>query len=90
MEWKIVGIIAAVCTTSGFIPQLLRGIRTKKLEDVSPAMYMFMLFGFIMWLFYGIHLGDAIIIGANVAALAFSLSILILRRKYLKQQRKVC
>jgi MtN3 and saliva related transmembrane protein len=90
MEWKIVGIIAAIGTTSGFIPQLLRGIRTKKLEDVSPIMYMFMIFGFIMWLLYGIHLGDVIIIGANVAALTFSLSILILRHKYLKQQRKVC
>lgn len=90
MEWKIVGIIAAIGTTSGFIPQLLRGIRTKKLEDVSPIMYVFMVFGFIMWLFYGIHLGDVIIIGANAAALTFSLFILILRHKYLKQQRKVC
>ncbi|MGR3174757.1 MAG: PQ-loop domain-containing transporter [Candidatus Scalindua sp.] len=30
MEWKIVGIIAAVCTTTGFIPQIIRGVRTKK------------------------------------------------------------
>ncbi|MHC4183988.1 MAG: SemiSWEET family sugar transporter [Planctomycetota bacterium] len=89
MEWKIVGIIAAIGTTSGFIPQLLRGIRTKKLEDVSPIMYMFLIFGFIMWLFYGIHLGDVIIIGANAVALSFSVFILILRYKYLKQQRKV-
>jgi MtN3 and saliva related transmembrane protein len=89
MEWKIVGVIAAISTTSGFIPQVIRGIRTKRLEDVSPIMYMLMIFGFIMWLFYGIHLGDVIIIGANVAALTFSSFILILRYKYLRQQRKV-
>ncbi len=89
MEWKIVGIIAAIGTTSGFIPQLLRGIRTKKLEDVSPVMYMFMIFGFIMWLSYGIHLKDVIIIGANAVALSFSAFILILRYKYLKQKNKV-
>ncbi len=89
MEWKIVGIIAAISTTSGFIPQVIKGIRTKRLEDVSPVMYIIMIFGFIMWLFYGIHLRDVIIIGANVAALTFSSFILILRYKYLRQQRKV-
>ncbi len=89
MEWKIVGVIAAISTTSGFIPQLIRGIRTKRLEDVSPIMYMLMIFGFIMWLFYGMHLRDVIIIGANVVALTFSSFILILRHKYLRQQRKV-
>jgi MtN3 and saliva related transmembrane protein len=89
MEWKIVGIIAAISTTSGFIPQVIKGIRTKKLEDVSPIMYMLMIFGFIMWLFYGMHLRDVIIIGANVVALTFSSFILILRHKYLKQKNKV-
>ncbi len=89
MEWKIVGVIAAISTTSGFIPQLIRGIRTKRLEDVSPIMYMLMIFGFIMWLFYGMHLRDVIIIGANVVALTFSSFILILRYKYLKQKNKV-
>ncbi|MEE9260278.1 MAG: SemiSWEET transporter [Candidatus Scalindua sediminis] len=89
MEWKIVGIIAAISTTSGFIPQVIKGIRTKKLEDVSPIMYMLMIFGFIMWLFYGMHLRDVIIIGANVVALTFSSFILILRYKYLKQKNKV-
>ncbi|MFQ5712844.1 MAG: SemiSWEET family sugar transporter [Candidatus Scalinduaceae bacterium] len=89
MEWKIIGIIAAVSTTSGFIPQLLRGIRTKKLEDVSPLMYIVIIFGFSMWLSYGIHLKDVIIIGANLVALIFSAFILILRYKYLKQKNKV-
>ncbi|MFQ5964126.1 MAG: SemiSWEET family sugar transporter [Candidatus Scalinduaceae bacterium] len=84
MEWKIIGILAAVCTTSGFIPQILRGIRTKKLEDVSPIMYIVLIFGFSMWLTYGIHLKDLIIIGANAVALSFSVFILILRYKYLR------
>ncbi len=88
MEWKIVGIIAAITTTLGFIPQVIRGIRTKKLEDVSPVMYMLLIFGFALWLSYGIHLEDVIIIGANVAALLFSVVILILRYKYLRQNRQ--
>jgi MtN3 and saliva related transmembrane protein len=87
MEWKIVGIIAAVCTTTGFIPQIIRGVRTKKLDDVSPVMYMLLIFGLSLWLSYGIHLGDMIIIMANAAGLALSVFILILRYKYMRQRK---
>jgi MtN3 and saliva related transmembrane protein len=87
MEWKIVGIIAAVCTTTGFIPQIIRGVRTKKLEDISPIMYILLIIGLSLWLSYGLHLGDMIIIGANAAAIVFSGFILILRYKYMRQRK---
>ena len=86
MEWTIVGIIAAIFTTSGFIPQIIKGVRTKKLEDVSPIMYTFLAIGVSLWLAYGVHLKDVIIIGANGAALMFSIAILVLRYKYLRQK----
>ncbi len=86
MEWKIVGIIAAVCTTSGFIPQIMRGVRTKRLDDVSPVMYVLLIIGLSLWLSYGIHIEDMIIIVANAAALAFSVFIISLRFKYMKQR----
>ncbi len=86
MEWKIIGIIAALCTTSGFIPQIIRGVRTKKLEDISPVMYFFLIFGLFLWLLYGVHLKDAIIVGANAVGLVFSIVILTLRYKYLRQK----
>jgi MtN3 and saliva related transmembrane protein len=87
MEWKIVGIIAAVCTTTGFIPQIIRGVRTKKLEDISPIMYVLLIIGLSMWLSYGVHLKDVIIIAANAAALVLSVFILILRYKYMRQRK---
>ncbi len=87
MEWKIVGIIAAVCTTSGFIPQIIRGVRTKKLEDISPIMYILLIIGLSLWLSYGVHLKDMIIIAANAAATAFSVFILILRYKYMRRRK---
>jgi MtN3 and saliva related transmembrane protein len=86
MEWKIVGIFAAVCTTIGFIPQIVKGIRTKRLDDVSPAMDILLMFGVSLWISYGIHLGDMIIIVANSAAVSFSALILILRYKYIRQK----
>ena len=87
MEWKIVGVIAAVCTTSGFIPQIIRGIRTKRLDDVSPVMYTLLIFGISLWLFYGVYLEDKIIIVANAVAFVFNVFILVLRYKYMKQRK---
>jgi MtN3 and saliva related transmembrane protein len=86
MEWKIVGIIAAVCTTSGFIPQIIRGLRTKRLDDVSPVMCILLIFGLSMWLSYGIHIEDMIIIVANAFGVLFSTIIITLRFKYMKQR----
>jgi len=86
MEWKIVGIIAAICTTSGFIPQIIRGLRTKRLDDVSPVMCILLIFGLSMWLSYGIHIEDMIIIVANAFGVLFSMIIITLRFKYMRQR----
>ena len=86
MEWKIIGIIAAVCTTSGFIPQIIRGLRTKRLDDVSPVMCMLLIFGLSLWLSYGIHIDDMIIVVAHACGVAFSITIITLRFKYMKQR----
>jgi MtN3 and saliva related transmembrane protein len=86
MEWKIIGIIAAICTTSGFIPQIIRGLRTKRLDDVSPVMCILLIFGLSMWLSYGIHIEDMIIIVANAFGVLFSMIIITLRFKYMRQR----
>ena len=86
MEWKIIGIIAAICTTSGFIPQIIRGLRTKRLDDVSPVMCILLIFGLSMWLSYGIHIEDMIIIVANAFGVLFSIIIITLRFKYMRQR----
>ena len=86
MEWKIVGIIAAICTSSGFIPQIIRGLRTKRLDDVSPVMCMLLIFGLSLWLSYGIHIEDMIIIVANAFGVLFSIIIITLRFKYMRQR----
>ena len=45
-----------------------------------------LMFGVSLWISYGIHLGDMIIIVANSAAASFSALILILRYKYIRQK----
>ena len=82
MIWQLIGIIASITVTSGFIPQIIKAVKTKKLDDVSPGMYMLIIFGMAMWILYGFHLSDPILIAANIAGLTLSTTILMLRFKY--------
>ncbi|MBE7445922.1 MAG: SemiSWEET transporter [Planctomycetia bacterium] len=88
MLWSIVGTIAAICTTVGFIPQIIRGIKTKELSDVSPIMLTLLLVGCSLWLIYGIHLKNPIIALANGFTLSFVVAIFLLRAMYKRNNSK--
>lgn len=79
MLWSIMGTIAAICTTVGFIPQIIQGIKTRELKDVSPIMLTLLLVGCSLWLAYGIHLRNPIIALANGFTVSFVLTIIFLR-----------
>ncbi len=65
MEWYIIGTVAALLTTFGFVPQIIKMQRTKSAKDVSIATLIQFSAGVTFWTLYGIHLGDVIIIAAN-------------------------
>lgn len=73
---------AATLTMLGFIPQIALSLRTKSVKDVSPLTLFQLLFGVTLWIIYGIHLKDAIIIGANFVTLITLVILLILYFKY--------
>ncbi|MDN3512067.1 MAG: SemiSWEET transporter [Candidatus Jettenia sp. CY-1] len=79
MLWSIMGTIAAICTTVGFIPQIIRGLKTKSLSDVSPMMMTLLFVGCSLWMVYGIHLKNLIIALANGFTLSFVTTIILLR-----------
>jgi MtN3 and saliva related transmembrane protein len=62
-----VGIVAAVCTTLSFVPQIVK-IRRQGARDLSYGMLLLYLLGLGLWLIYGIRIGAAEVIGANVVA----------------------
>lgn len=82
MMWDIVGIVAAACCTGGLVPQLVRGIRTKSLNDVSPWLLGLLILGTALWFLYGLHLKDMIIMGANAISFMLASTILYLRTKH--------
>jgi MtN3 and saliva related transmembrane protein len=70
MVWTIVGIAAASMTTFGFVPQIVKMHKTHSVKDVSGLTLAQFVVGVALWLLYGIHLHDFIIIGANAVSLA--------------------
>lgn len=78
----MIGMIAAVLTTSSFIPQIFKAYRSKRLDDLSPYLMLLFISGASMWLIYGIFKADPIIVVANVFALAFNLTLLLMKFMY--------
>jgi MtN3 and saliva related transmembrane protein len=83
-HWAIdwIGSAAATCTTISFLPQLIRVWRRKSAQDISLVMFLLFNFGLSCWLVYGIGIGSAPIIVANIITLALALAILVLKLRY--------
>lgn len=64
-QWFIVGGIAALLTTFGFVPQILKMVRTHSVDDVSPLTFVQFMAGVSLWALYGAHIGDVIVVLAN-------------------------
>jgi len=80
---EIIGLIAAVCTTFAFIPQVMKVWKTKQTKDLSLRMYFIMLVGILLWLVYGIRIDSLSIILANLvtATLVGIILVYIIKEK---------
>jgi MtN3 and saliva related transmembrane protein len=65
----LLGLIAATCTTIAFIPQVIKNWRTRSAGDLSFGTFGLFTFGVIVWLIYGIMIGNLPIIFSNVTTL---------------------
>lgn len=73
---------AAVLTMFSFIPQVVKIARTKSASDVSLITLVQLSCGVFLWLLYGFHLKDAIIIIANAVTLVSLLIAIYLFFKF--------
>ena len=78
----LIGSIAGALTTISFLPQVVRIIRTKKTRDLSPAMYIILCAGVVLWVIYGLLLKSLPVIIANSIVIVLSLYILMMKFKY--------
>ena len=76
--WTLIGLIAATLTMFSFIPQIIKAIKTKSVKDVSPITLFQLSLGVVLWIIYGIHLKNAVIIMANAVTLSTLVILLYL------------
>jgi MtN3 and saliva related transmembrane protein len=77
-SWTLVGLLAGMLTTVGFIPQIVKGYRTKHMDDVSLTMPILLSMGMALWFSYGVILGDLPIMLWNLIALALNITVIFL------------
>ena len=65
---ELIGLVAAVFTTSSFFPQVVKIWKTKQTKDISTTMYIAMMIGTCFWLAYGILISSFAIIVANIVS----------------------
>ncbi len=84
---SILAIVAGVLILSGWVPQIIKGYRTKKLDDVSKYLMIFLASGAFLWILYGIEKDDLFIIGVNVAAIVLTMIALGMKFNYSKKTK---
>jgi MtN3 and saliva related transmembrane protein len=80
--FTIVGFVAAIFTTTGFLPQAFKIFKTKSTKDISLTMYLVLAIGTLLWLIYGIMIKELPVIIANSLSLSLIIGILALKLKY--------
>ncbi len=65
-----------------FVPQIIRTTQTKSVKDVSRVTLLQLSAGALLWMVYGLHLKNKVIILANFITLASLIILLVLCRVY--------
>ena len=78
----LIGMIATLFTRYSSIPQIIKGFKTKKMEDVSFWLIFHLTVGLALWVVYGIFIDDFVIIWANAVGVASNIILIGLKVKY--------
>ena len=85
----IVGILAGILILSGWVPQIIKGYKTKRLNDVSSYLMICIFAGAVLWLVYGIEIDDIYVMGVNVAAMFLTMTVLGMKLKYERKYKPI-
>ncbi|MFC1548459.1 SemiSWEET family sugar transporter [Candidatus Omnitrophota bacterium] len=83
-----IGVIAGVCTSMSFVPQIIKIVKTKHVRDLSLGMYIILTTGIFLWLIYGILIKEFPIILANAAALIMCLFVVVSKIAFREKDQK--
>jgi MtN3 and saliva related transmembrane protein len=78
----LIGILATIFAVSSTVPQIIKGIKTRKMDDVSVWLIMTLIIGLSLWVVYGISKSDVVIAGGNSVGVSLNVILLLLKVKY--------
>jgi len=78
----IVSAAAATLTTAAFLPQALHIIRYKDTRAISLHMYVAFATGVLLWMVFGLLIGNLPIVISNAITLGLALAIIAMKLKY--------
>ena len=79
---EIIGLIAAVLTTSAFLPQVYKTWKTKDVSALSLPMLLLFFVGIVLWFVYGIYIESISMILANGITIVSAFFLLYFKFKY--------
>ena len=79
---------AGILTAASLLPQLIKMLKEKKYEAVSPWMLLILLMGLTLWIIYGFFKKDLPIIVTNCFSFLVNLVMVILRLSYKRKTNK--
>ena len=82
----IIGISAGVLTAVSSVPQIVKVIKEKKAQAVSPLMFFVLLAGNTLWCWYGFILNEWPIIITNAFSIICDILMIILNYKYSEKE----
>jgi MtN3 and saliva related transmembrane protein len=88
MESISYGAIAAVLTTTAFLPQAFKVIRTGEAKSLSLSMFLMMFVGTLLWALHGFDLEDKPMIYANLTTSGLNAVILVIKIRSIIRERQ--
>lgn len=80
--WTWLGFLAGALTSTGYLPQIVKGFRTKKMRDVSLLMPAILGVGMFLWLVYGFAREDMVIVVANIVGTSLTALLVAMKIRY--------
>ncbi|HZC48006.1 MAG TPA: SemiSWEET family transporter [Nitrososphaeraceae archaeon] len=77
-----IGILASIFALSSTVPQIIKGVKTKKMDDVSVWLILSLIVGLSLWVIYGIGINDVVIVGGNSVGVSLNVVLLFLKFRY--------
>ena len=74
-----VGMVAGLCTSFSFVPQVIKAWRNGDTEAISKRMYFASLAAYSLWIVHGLMIASTPVILFNVLNLVFAGAVLALK-----------